>query len=224
MTSARTSPSSSCPRACRSPSTATSAPTRSFSGGTYHSAVNGFARGRQTLAAARERKAGRAAPRRPQDPLGARRGSAATRSSAAGPCRCRRSTAPIVRRSAAAVDRYGPDFTYGHNVVARHLATVGGMAAGVGAVAVLAPIPPTRKLLLKAKSPGDGPDEATRARQLVQDPLRRRGRREARRHRGLRRRPGLLGDVEDARRVRPLPRLRRPPRARRPTDYRCIDG
>jgi short subunit dehydrogenase-like uncharacterized protein len=61
------------------------------------------------------------------------------------------------------VDRYGPDFTYGHNLVARHLATVAGMSAGVGTVAVLAPIPPVRKLLLKAKSPGDGPDERTRA-------------------------------------------------------------
>jgi short subunit dehydrogenase-like uncharacterized protein len=133
-----------------------------FSGGTHHSAVNGFARGRQTLAAARERK--RAEPR----PAGRKVHSA--------PARVRRDseqggwTVPlptidgaIVRRSAAAVDRYGPDFTYGHHAVARHLATVGGVAAGVGAVAVLAPIPPTRKLLLKAKSPGEGPDAETRA-------------------------------------------------------------
>ena len=133
-----------------------------FSGGTYHSAINGFARGRQTFAAARERKA--AEPR----PTG--------RQVHAAKARIRRDEAlrgwtaplptidgPIVRRSAALVDRYGPDFTYGHNVVARRLATIGGMAAGVGAVAVLAPIPPTRKLLLKAKSPGDGPSAATRA-------------------------------------------------------------
>jgi short subunit dehydrogenase-like uncharacterized protein len=133
-----------------------------FSGGTYHSAINGFARGRQTFAAARERKA--AEPR----PVG--------RQVHAAKARIRRDEAlgawtaplptidgPIVRRSAALVDRYGPDFTYGHNVVARRLATIGGMAAGVGAVAVLAPIPPTRKLLLKAKSPGDGPSAATRA-------------------------------------------------------------
>jgi short subunit dehydrogenase-like uncharacterized protein len=134
----------------------------SFSGGTYHSAINGFARGRHTFAAARERKA--AEPR----PVG--------RQVHAAKARIRRDDAlgawtaplptidgPIVRRSAALVDRYGPDFTYGHNVVARRLATIGGMAAGVGAVAVLAPIPPTRKLLLKAKSPGDGPSAATRA-------------------------------------------------------------
>jgi short subunit dehydrogenase-like uncharacterized protein len=133
-----------------------------FSGGTYHSAVNGFARGRQTLDAGRKRKA--AEPR----PVG--------RKIHSSPARIRHDDAlggwtvplptidgPIVRRSAAAVDRYGPDFTYGHNLVARHLASVGGMAAGIAAVAVLAPIPPTRKLLLKAKSPGDGPDEATRA-------------------------------------------------------------
>ena len=133
-----------------------------FSGGTYHSAVNAFGRGRQTLAAARERK--KAEPR----PTGRKVHSA--------PARIRRNgelggwSVPlptvdptIVRRSAAMVDRYGPDFTYGHNMVARHLATVAGMSAGIGTVAVLAPIPPARKLLLKAKSPGEGPDEQTRA-------------------------------------------------------------
>jgi short subunit dehydrogenase-like uncharacterized protein len=133
-----------------------------FSGGTYHSAINGFARGRQTLAAAKERK--RAEPR----PAG--------RQVHASKARIRREDSlhgwavplptidgPIVRRSAALVDRYGPDFTYGHHMVARHLTTVAGLAAGVGTVAVLAPIPPTRKLLLKLKSPGEGPSAATRA-------------------------------------------------------------
>jgi short subunit dehydrogenase-like uncharacterized protein len=133
-----------------------------FSGGTYHSAVNGFARGRQTLAAAKER---RAAEPRPTD-----------RKIRSAPARIRHVpelggwSAPlptvdgtIIRRSAAAVERYGPEFTYGHNVVAKHLATIGGMAAGVGTVAVLAPIPPARKLMLKAKAPGEGPSEARRA-------------------------------------------------------------
>ena len=133
-----------------------------FSGGTYHSAINGFARGRQTLAAARERK-----QLEQRDP--ARRIHSA-------PARVRRSselggwTAPlptidgtIVRRSAAALPRYGPDFAYGHNLHAKHLATIGALAGGVGALAALAPLPPTRKLLLKLKDPGEGPDEATRA-------------------------------------------------------------
>jgi len=70
---------------------------------------------------------------------------------------------PIVRRSAAASDRYGPSFTYGHHAVAKHLSTVAAVAGGVGAVGLLAPLPPTRKLLLKIKSPGEGPSEAERA-------------------------------------------------------------
>ena len=71
----------------------------------------------------------------------------------------------VVRRSAAALERYGPDFTYGHHL--RRQAPGDDRRrspAGVGAVAVLAPLPPTRKLLLKMKSPGEGPSEAERAR------------------------------------------------------------
>lgn len=134
-----------------------------FSGGTYHSAVNGFARARQTLGAARDR-------RRLEQRASGRKVHAA-------PARVRRDerlggwTVPlptidgaIIRRSAAALDRYGPDFTYGHNMVAKRLATVGGIAAGVGTAGALAQLPPTRKLLLKLKAPGEGPSEAERER------------------------------------------------------------
>jgi short subunit dehydrogenase-like uncharacterized protein len=134
-----------------------------FSGGTYHSAVNAFARGRQTMAAAKRRRAREGRPagravhsakagveRRPE--LG---GWAVPLPTIDG---------SVVRRSAAALDRYGPDFTYGHHLLAKHLATIGALAGGVGAVALLAPLPPARKLLLKAKSPGEGPSEADRAR------------------------------------------------------------
>jgi short subunit dehydrogenase-like uncharacterized protein len=133
-----------------------------FSGGTFHSAINAFARGRQTVAAARRRRqveqrpAGRevhsASPRLRRDPkLGGWTVAFPT------------IDGPIVRRSAAALERYGPDFTYGHNIVAKHLHSLAGGAAGVGAAALLAPLPPTRRLLLKAKSPGEGPAEAVRA-------------------------------------------------------------
>lgn len=134
-----------------------------FSGGTYHSAVNAFARGRQTVAAARERRRSELRP--------------PGREIHSAPARVRRNPelggwtvplptidGPIVRRSAAALERYGPDFSYGHNLVVKHLATAGALAGGVGAVALLAPLPPTRKLLLKAKAPGEGPSEAERAR------------------------------------------------------------
>lgn len=135
----------------------------SFSGGTYHSAVNGFARVRQTLSAARQRR--RLEPR------------AQGREIHAAPARIRRDeglggwTVPlptidgaVVRRSAAALDRYGPDFTYGHHMVAKHLATVGAIGTAVGTAGLLAQLPPTRKLLLKLKAPGEGPSEAERER------------------------------------------------------------
>jgi short subunit dehydrogenase-like uncharacterized protein len=133
-----------------------------FSGGTYHSAINGFARARQTIGVARERRRGEprpsgrevhnASPRlRRMSELG---GWAAPLPTIDG---------SVVRRSAAALERYGPNFSYGHNLLAKHLATIAAMGVGVGAVALLAPLPPTRKLLLKAKSPGEGPSEETRA-------------------------------------------------------------
>jgi short subunit dehydrogenase-like uncharacterized protein len=133
-----------------------------FSGGTFHSAINAFARGRQTVAAARRRRQAE------QRPAGRRVHSASPRlrrDSKLGGWTAAFPTidGPIVRRSAAALDRYGPDFTYGHNIVAKHLYSLAGGAAGIGAAALLAPLPPTRKLLLKAKSPGEGPSEAVRA-------------------------------------------------------------
>jgi short subunit dehydrogenase-like uncharacterized protein len=134
-----------------------------FSGGTYHSAINGFARARQTLGAARERRRGEQRPAGRQihsAPFGIRRDEALGGWVAPLPT----IDGSIVRRSAAAVERYGPDFTYGHHMVAKRLATLGALAGGVGAVAVLAPLPPARKLLLRIKSPGDGPSEAERAR------------------------------------------------------------
>jgi short subunit dehydrogenase-like uncharacterized protein len=134
-----------------------------FSGGTFHSAVNGFARARQTMSAAKERKQ--------QEPR------AEGRQVHAAPARIHHEeslggwTVPlptidgaIIRRSAAALDRYGPDFTYGHHMVAKHLATVGAVAGGVGTAGLLAQLPPTRKLLLKLKAPGEGPSEAERER------------------------------------------------------------
>jgi short subunit dehydrogenase-like uncharacterized protein len=134
-----------------------------FSGGTFQSAINGFGRARQTVSVARRR---RQAERRP-----------AGRKIHSAPARPRRDAArggwvvpfptidgPIVRRSAAALERYGPDFSYGHNVVAKHLHSVALTAGGVGAALALAQLPPTRKLLLKAsRSPGEGPSEEVRA-------------------------------------------------------------
>jgi len=134
----------------------------SYSGGTYHSTINGFARAPQTLSAARQRRREESRPSGRQIHSGSLR---PRHDSDLGGWVVPLPTidGTVVRRSAAALSRYGPDFTYGHHAVAKHLATVAAVAGGVGAVALLAPLPPTRKLLLKIKSPGEGPSEAKRA-------------------------------------------------------------
>ncbi len=68
-----------------------------------------------------------------------------------------------VLRSARALDRYGPDFSYAHYIVAKRLPVAAGLVAGIGGVVALAQLPPTRNLLLKLKDPGDGPSPEERA-------------------------------------------------------------
>ena len=70
----------------------------------------------------------------------------------------------IVLRSARAIAEYGDDFRYGHYARVRRLPTVIGGVAAVGTVFALAQLPPTRSLLLNVRSPGEGPDEESRAR------------------------------------------------------------
>jgi short subunit dehydrogenase-like uncharacterized protein len=133
-----------------------------FSGGTYHSAVHIMGRLRQGAAAARERRAAepRLEGRRVRGVIGKPH-----RSELAGGWVVPFPTIDpqTVLRSARALDRYGPDFTYGHYLTVGKLPMVGGLMAGAGAVIALAQLPPTRKLLLKFKDPGDGPSEEQRA-------------------------------------------------------------
>ena len=70
----------------------------------------------------------------------------------------------VVLASARLLPEYGPDFRYGHYAGLKHLAEVWALVAGMGTVAALAQLPPTRKLLEKLRLPGDGPDAETRAR------------------------------------------------------------
>ena len=133
-----------------------------FSGGTYHSAVHAMARLRHAARNASERK--RLEPR----PDGRRvRGIAG---------RPRHSTeaggwiVPVptidpqtVLRSARALDRYGPDFSYGHYAVFKRAISVAALVGGAGAGIALAQLPPTRNLMLRVKDPGEGPSEEERA-------------------------------------------------------------
>jgi short subunit dehydrogenase-like uncharacterized protein len=68
----------------------------------------------------------------------------------------------VVLASASARPEYGPDFRYGHYLGFRHVAGAVGVFGAVASLFTLAQLGPTRKLLLKLKDPGEGPDEATR--------------------------------------------------------------
>lgn len=135
-----------------------------FSGGTYHSAVTAAARPRQNLAAARARRAA--------EPHGAEQRSVRVRVGRPHPDPVNGGWAvplptldpQIVTRSARALDRFGPDFTYSHFVSLRHLRTAAAGALGLGALAVAAQLPPARRALLRRFAPGDGPSEQKRAR------------------------------------------------------------
>lgn len=71
----------------------------------------------------------------------------------------------VVLRSAAALAAYGPDFRYGHFVRTGNLAAALGLVGGVGTAAAIAQLSAGRSLLKRlAPDPGEGPDEATRAR------------------------------------------------------------
>jgi short subunit dehydrogenase-like uncharacterized protein len=134
-----------------------------FSGGTYHSAVHIMGRLREGIKVARERRQ--------------REASASDRRVRGGAVRPHRDefgggwAVPFptidpqtVLRSARALDRYGPDFSYSHYLVVKRLPILAGMAAGAGTAVALAQLAPTRKLLLKLKDPGEGPSPEQRER------------------------------------------------------------
>ena len=134
-----------------------------FSGGTAHSAITALSRGRANIAAAKARRHAEST-------------ADTGRSVHAGPGRPHRSAATggwalpmptldpqIVGRSARAVARYGPDFRYTHHVSLPHAWTAAGLVGGIGAMAVVAQIPPARRAVLKRVPQGSGPSEEKRA-------------------------------------------------------------
>lgn len=133
-----------------------------FSGGTFASALNQFARGRQMLAAARDR--GRHEPRlvgrRAATPNGAPRFAGEV---GAWALPLPTIDAQIVGRSARALERYGPDFRYRHYAAVRRLPVAVGGVAAVGALFAAAQVPPARRWLSGRVRPGDGPSAEKRA-------------------------------------------------------------
>jgi short subunit dehydrogenase-like uncharacterized protein len=133
-----------------------------FSGGTYASAITAFSRVRQMVATGRER---RRQESRPQGRKISGSLAAPHRDSVAGGWVVPFPTIDpqTVLRSAQALDRYGPEFTYSHYIVVRNPALIPALAAGAGTVIGLAQVPPARAALLKLKPSGEGPSPEQRA-------------------------------------------------------------
>jgi short subunit dehydrogenase-like uncharacterized protein len=132
------------------------------SAGTFHSAITQFSRARQAGAAHLER--------RKAEPKPARRVS-----SIKDPVRWERELGfwalplptidpQVVKRSAGALERYGPDFSYGHYAAVKRLPVAIGGAAGVGAIFALSQLPPARDWLIGRMKSGEGPSPERRER------------------------------------------------------------
>ena len=133
-----------------------------FSGGTLHSAVTAFSRFRSSLNISKQR--------RQAQPLPAGRKIGSTGESVHFETELDGWAVPmptidpqIVRRSAAALDRYGPDFRYGHFLLLKKLTSVLVLLGGVAAVFAGAQFRLTRDRLLRIKEAGAGPSPEQRS-------------------------------------------------------------
>jgi short subunit dehydrogenase-like uncharacterized protein len=133
-----------------------------LSGGTYQTAITAFGRLRQMATAARERRRRESSPsgRKVKGSLGVPHHDEV----AGGWVVPFPSIDPqTVLRSARALDRYGPDFTYSHYLVVGSPAMAAGLIAGAGTLIGLSQLPPARVALMKLKGPGEGPTPEERA-------------------------------------------------------------
>ena len=133
-----------------------------FSGGTLHSAVTAFSRGRKLIETGRARRSAEARPvgRNSRYVLGVPH-----RDTSSGGWAVPLPTidGSVVARSGSALARYGPDFRYSHFASVPHLWTAAGAVAGVGGVIGLAQLPPARRAILRRFPQGEGPSARKRA-------------------------------------------------------------
>ena len=132
------------------------------SAGTFHSAVVGFSRLRQTGTAHLERR--RMEPRPQRRVSSVKDVVRYDRSLGAWALPLPTIDPQVVKRSAGALERYGPDFSYGHYAAVKQLPVALGALGGVGALFALSQLPPTRSWLLGRMQPGDGPSSERRER------------------------------------------------------------
>lgn len=69
----------------------------------------------------------------------------------------------VVRRSARALDRYGPDFRYAHHGLEKSFESLAVRAVSIGLMMALAQFGPTRRKLLSMRPSGAGPSAEERA-------------------------------------------------------------
>ena len=69
----------------------------------------------------------------------------------------------IVLNSAHRIDRYGPDFSYSHNLDAKNFIGTALMMGAIGALAAYAQVGPVRRWMSNRVPPGTGPSEEKRA-------------------------------------------------------------
>ena len=137
------------------------------SGGTFHSAIGAMSRPREAEAARRARRV--LEPR----PEGRRVRAVGGRPRHDPVARMWAIPLPtidphVVVRSAAALERYGPDFEYRHYAAVRHLPVAVAGVLGVGALSALARVPAARERLLAWRPAGSGPSAQARAKAWFQ--------------------------------------------------------
>lgn len=134
-----------------------------ISGGTYQSAITAFSRGRETLEAHRRRRAAEPVPEGRRVRSGTGRPH---RNAGLGTWALPLPTVDpdVIRRSANALESYGPDFSYRHFVSVKRLSTAVGMVAGAAGLMTAVQVPPVRGWLLGRIKPGEGPSAEKRAR------------------------------------------------------------
>jgi len=134
-----------------------------FSGGTWHSAVNQFARLREFHHKRKEwhkKLNTRATDRRRTRVMTPKVFWMNPYQSWA--CPFPTIDPQVVKRTAAARREYGPDFVYGHYMLIKKLPNLMAGVVGAGSVVALSQFKLTRDQLLKIRDPGDGPSESTR--------------------------------------------------------------
>ncbi len=132
-----------------------------FSGGTFHSALNQFARAKEMR---RTYAARRRVEDRPEGRTSRAVGGKPHRDPVLGYWLLPLPTIDpiVVARSGAALPAYGPEFRYSHWAGTKTLRYAAGGAVGVGALSLAAQVKPLRELLLSRVPQGSGPDAAKR--------------------------------------------------------------